>query len=329
MPEVIDWLTGKGDEVIFRHPRTEINWGDTVNVLPNQLAIFIKDSKVYDVLEPGRHLMKTQNIPLLTRALSAIVGYDKNPFHCSVIFVNMSQFQGKFGGRSQTKELAPLQFFGDYFWKIKDPNLFAFEIAGNRNIFTTSAFNEFFRNFFVQEVMSVLSEKSIVDILQDLELTSNAVEDAVAPELEKLGIELLNLKFGGIDTTPEYRDRLFWMRAGVAPEKIQQYSGMAKVAEKLPEGGGGGLAGAVVMNNLFSQNQVQKAEEIKSSGKVDEAFLTCNQCGATFSPSAKFCPQCGDPTDDEKKGKVKYCPNCGAQADPTAKFCGACGFKLK
>ena len=82
-------------------------------------------------------------------------------------------------------------------------------------------------------------------------------------------------------------------------------------------------------NNLFSQNQVQKAEEIKSSGKVEEAFLTCNQCGATFSPSAKFCPQCGDPTDDEKKGKVKYCPNCGAQASPTAKFCGACGFKLK
>ncbi|MHA1400911.1 MAG: SPFH domain-containing protein [Candidatus Heimdallarchaeaceae archaeon] len=326
MPEVIDWLTGKGDEVIYRHPRTEINWGDTVNVLPNQLAIFIKDAKVYDVLEPGRHLMKTKNIPLLTRVLSAVVGYDKNPFHCSVIFINMSQFQGKFGGRSQTKELAPLQFFGDYFWKISDPNLFAFEIAGNRNIFTTAAFNDFFRNFFVQEIMEVLSEKSIVDVLSNLEITSNAVEDAVAPELKKLGIELLNLKFGGIDTTPEYRDRLFWMRAGVSAEKIQQYSGMAKVAEKLPEGGG--LAGAVVMNNLFTQNQMQKAEEIKATGKAADAFLTCNQCGGKFSPSAKFCPHCGDPTDDEKKGKVKFCTNCGAQVPPTAKFCGNCGNRM-
>ncbi|MHA1304999.1 MAG: zinc-ribbon domain-containing protein, partial [Candidatus Heimdallarchaeaceae archaeon] len=45
-------------------------------------------------------------------------------------------------------------------------------------------------------------------------------------------------------------------------------------------------------------------------------------------PSAKFCPHCGDPTDDEKKGKVKFCTNCGAQVPPTAKFCGNCGNRM-
>lgn len=329
MPEVIDWQSGRGDEIIYRHPRRTINWGDTVNVLPNQVAVFIKDSKVYDVLQPGRHLMKTKNIPLLTRALSTIVGYDKNPFDCEVIFINMSDFQGKFGGRSQTRELAPLQFFGDYFYKVADPQKFAFQIAGNRNIFSTSEFNEFFRNFVVQEVMSALSKKSIVDVLTDLDKTSNMIEQEIKPEFLEMGIELKNLKFGGIDTTPEYRDRLFWMRAGIPASQIQQYAGMAQVAEKLPEGGGAGFGtGAVVMQNLFSQQAAQKAEQIKSTGNIEEAFLTCNQCGGKFSPNAKFCPHCGDPTDDEKRGSVKYCINCGAQNPPTAKFCGNCGTKL-
>ncbi len=331
MPEVIDWKTGRGDEIIYRHPRQTINWGDTVNVLPNQVAVFIKDSKAYDVLKPGRHLMKTKNIPLLTRFLSAMVGYDKNPFDCQVIYVNMGKFQGKFGGRSQTKELAPLQFFGDYFYKIKDPQLFAFEIAGNRNIYSTGAFNEFFRNFVVQEVISVLSEKSIVDVLSNLQVTSNHVEDVVATDLLEMGINLTNLKFGGIDTTPEYRDRLFWMRAGVDAKQIQQYDGTAKVASKLPSGGGANFGvGAAVMNNLFTQKQLNQAENIKETHHTEEAFLTCNQCGAKFSPSAKFCPGCGDSTEDEKKGKhKKFCINCGSEVDSKAKFCGACGNKLK
>ena len=137
MVEVIEWPLGRGDEIVYRHPRDTLNWGDQVNVLPNQVAVFIKDSVVYDVLKGGRHFMKTKNIPLLTTFLSRIVGFDKSPFNCQVIFVNLADFQGKFGGRSQTQELAPLQFFGDYYYKIDNIQKFVFEIAGNRNIYTT------------------------------------------------------------------------------------------------------------------------------------------------------------------------------------------------
>ncbi|MHA1405836.1 MAG: SPFH domain-containing protein [Candidatus Heimdallarchaeaceae archaeon] len=328
MVEVIEWATGRGDEIMYRHPRTTINWGDQVNVMPNQVAVFIKDSVAYDVLTTGRHFMKTRNIPLLTTALSKIVGFDKSPFNCQVIFLSLSDFQGKFGGRSQTQELAPIQFFGDFYYKIDNPQKFAFEIAGNRNIYTTSEFNEFFRSFIVESVISKLSEKSIVDLMSNLGKTSDFVENEVKGELAEMGVKLKNLKFGGIDTTPEYRDRLFWMRSGVAAQDIQKYAGMAKVAEKLPEGGSG-LTGAVMVNNLFSQQNIKQAETIKETGSVEQAFITCNQCGHKISPAAKFCGYCGDPTDDEKKGQVKFCTNCGNQNSPDAKFCSSCGAKLK
>ncbi|MHA1202755.1 MAG: SPFH domain-containing protein [Candidatus Heimdallarchaeaceae archaeon] len=327
MVEVIEWATGRGDEILYRHPRDTLNWGDQVNVMPNQVAVFIKDSVVYDVLKSGRHFIKTKNIPFLTTFLSKIVGFDKSPFNCQVIFLSMSDFQGKFGGRSQTQELAPLQFFGDYYYKIDDPQKFAFEISGNRNIYSTAEFNEFFRTFIVESVISKLSEKSIVDVMSKLGKTSDFVEDEVKGELAEMGVKLKNLKFGGIDTTPEYRDRLFWMRSGVDATQIQQYSGMAKVAGALPEGGSG-LTGAVMVNNLFSRSELKQADKIEKKGEVESAFITCNQCKKKVSPAAKFCAHCGDPTDDEKKGKVKFCTNCGSKNETGAKFCGNCGDKI-
>ncbi len=326
MVEVIEWATGRGDEIMFRHPRDTLNWGDQCNVMPNQVAVFIKDSVVYDVLKSGRTFIKTKNIPLITTFLSRIVGFDKSPFNCQVIFLSMSDFQGKFGGRSQTQELAPLQFFGDFYYKIDDPQKFAFEIAGNRDIYSTSDFNEFFRTFIVESVMSKLSEKSITDVMSNLGKTSDFVENEVKAELLEMGVKLKNLKFGGIDTTPEYRDRLFWMRSGVDAQQIQQYSGMAQVAEALPEGGSG-LTGAVMVNNLFSRSEIKKADKIEKKGEVESAFITCNQCKKKISPAARFCGGCGDPTDDEKKGSVRFCTECGAKNAPDAKFCGNCGNK--
>ncbi len=326
MVEVVEWATGRGDEIMYRHPRDTLNWGDQVNVMPNQVAVFIKDSVAYDVLKSGRTFMKTKNIPLLTTFLSRIVGFDKSPFNCQVIFLSMSDFQGKFGGRSQTQELAPLQFFGDFYYKIDDPQKFAFEIAGNRNIYSTADFNEFFRTFIVESVMSKLSEKSIVDVMKNLGKTSDFVENEIKAELLEMGVKLKNLKFGGIDTTPEYRDRLFWMRSGVSANQVQQYAGMAQVAEALPEGGSG-LTGAVMVNNLFSNRELKQADKIEKKGEVESAFIECNQCKNKLSPAAKFCGSCGDPTDDEKQGSVKFCVECGAQNNPKAKFCGNCGTK--
>ncbi len=326
MVEVLEWPLGRGDEILYRHPRDTINWGDQVNVLPNQCAVFIKDSVVYDVFKSGRHFMKTKNIPLLTTFLSRIVGFDKSPFNCQVIFINLADFQGKFGGRSQTQELAPLQFFGDYFYKIDNIQKFAFEIAGNRNIYTTAAFNDFFRNFVVQEVISKLSEKGIVDVMSSLGKTSDSIEGEIKADLMEMGIKLKNLKFGGIDTTPEYRDRLFWMRSGVSANQIQQYAGMAQVTAALPEGGSG-LTGAVMVNNLFSKSEIKQADKLEKKGEVEAAFITCNQCGNKVSPAARFCGECGDPTDDEKKGEIKFCTECGAKNSPDAKFCASCGHK--
>lgn len=52
-------------------------------------------------------------------------------------------------------------------------------------------------------------------------------------------------------------------------------------------------------------------------------MATCNNCGATVSNTAKFCPECGTKIERELK-----CANCGALLAENAKFCMECGTKV-
>ncbi len=325
MPEIIEWLDQSGQQIVWRHPRDRLQWGDNLTVKPNQVAVFMQEGKVYDVFTPGNYVLKTDNIPYLSRVLSAIKGYDKNPFHAEVIFVSTADFRAKFGGRSQTKELAPLQFYGDYIYHVTDPVKFAMEIVGNRNLFSQNSFEEFFKSFFQEQLISSLSDFSIVDVMKESTKTSKDVEKLVDKDLKNFGIGVKNVNFAGLDTTPEYRDRLFWMRSGVDVNQIQTFSAMKDVAGALPSDSAAGLGATA----FLMPEMMRKADQIKSgAAKPEEVMIKCNQCSAMFSPAAKFCPSCGDPTDDELKGKEKFCVNCGNHVSAEAKFCGSCGAKL-
>ena len=335
MVDIIEWQDTSGTQILWRHPKDTLQWGDRLTVRQNQVACFMKDGQAYDVFTPGSQVIKTSNIPILTTILSKIVGYEKNPFNAELIFICTSDFKGKFGGRSQTQELAPLSFYGDYIYKVVDYQKFAYEIAGNKGVMSQQAFDEFFKSFFQQQIIATLSKFSIVNVMQESVETSKKVKEAVAEELAKYGITLINVNFAQIDTTPEYRDRLFWMRSGVDANKLATFSGMKDVAGAMPEGGGGGAGlgmTAFLMPEMLKQADQAKQQAPSSGGgggaAPEAVTLKCNQCGGVFSPAAKFCPHCGDPTDDELKGSTKFCTNCGNKNDNGAKFCGSCGNKL-
>ena len=103
--DVIEWKNAKKDDVVYKFPDERIKWGDTLIVKENQWAVFYRDGKAYDVFEAGRHVLSTADVPLLGGIIKAVAG---NVFQANVVFVSKAQFDGKFGGRGQTQELAPL-----------------------------------------------------------------------------------------------------------------------------------------------------------------------------------------------------------------------------
>jgi len=110
MPQIVEWRGAGQDDIVFRYPVEEIQWGAQLVVHEYEVAVFLRDGKAYDVFGPGRHTLTTMNLPLLSKVFSLAFG--KTPFKSSVIFVGTKQFAGKWGAKAQTTELAPLMVHG-------------------------------------------------------------------------------------------------------------------------------------------------------------------------------------------------------------------------
>ena len=76
MPMVIEWKDPGENEIVYRYPIEEITWGSQLIVHEYEAAVFFRDGKAYDVFTAGRHTITTLNLPLLTRVLSRIAGFD-------------------------------------------------------------------------------------------------------------------------------------------------------------------------------------------------------------------------------------------------------------
>jgi membrane protease subunit (stomatin/prohibitin family) len=325
MPEVYEWMGARPGDIVYAHPDDRIVWGSQIIVKRNQAAILYKEGKAFDVLPQGRHFIKTKNLPLITKFLSKIVGFDRSPFNAEVIFVSLSDFKGKFGGRSQTMDLAPLQFHGEYYVEIDNPSAFVNEVVGNLSGYNTAALTEYIRGFFVQQSIDQLSHFQLIKVMRELNEVSEEIEKNILPDLTRWGIRLIDLKYLGVDTTPEYRDRLFWMQSGVTADKVLTLKTVEKSTEHLGKSDGASFgAGMVLLPELMRQ-----AEKSKSRGTgEDDAIMTCPKCGGHTSPAAKFCPTCGTQMGVKPKKALKFCTNCGDKIDPGEKFCSACGAKL-
>ena len=322
MPKVIEWVGAREEDIVWRYPVEEIAWGDNLVVHEYEAAVFFRDGKAYDVFRAGRHVLTTANLPLLTKVLSKIAGFDKVPFRATIIFVSLKQFQGKFGAQGQTKELAPLKFFGSFWFRVEDPNLFVNEVVGGQGIFTTEKLQEFLRGYFNERLIDTLSQYSLRDVYGKLDETSFMAKNALYEAFKRIGLELIDVKFEGIDTTKEWRDRLFYIQTGVSASEVLRMQTVEKAAESLSKSPGAAVgAGIAVIPPLFYPPATP------ASAQQSQPMITCPKCGFQNPAGAKFCQNCGSPLQQQPQG-IK-CPKCGTVNPPGAKFCMNCGTPLQ
>ena len=341
MPKVIEWARAREDEIVWKYPNEEIAWGDNLIVHEYEAAVFFRDGKAYDVFRAGRHVLTTANLPLLTKVLSKIAGFDRVPFKCAILFISLKQFQGKFGAQSQTRELAPIKFFGSFWFRVEEPNLFVNEVVGGQGAFTTEKLQGFLRGYFNERLIDTLSQYSLTDVYGKLDETSLMAKNALFDAFSRIGLELIDVKFEGIDTTPEWRDRLFYIKTGVAASEILRMETVQKSSESLSKSPGAAVgAGLAIIPPIFQQptpaspqamilcpkcnfQNPQSAKFCSNCGSPLQAGISCPKCGTLNPAGSKFCINCGSPLQSTIK-----CPKCGSEVQAGAKFCPNCGEKL-
>jgi membrane protease subunit (stomatin/prohibitin family) len=322
MPQVIEWENPGPEEIVWKHPEEEITWGAQLIVREYQVAVFFRDGKAYDVFGPGRHTLTTLNLPLLTGILSRIAGFGEKPFKANVIFVSTKVFAGKYGTRAQTTELAPLQIHGTFWFKVENPQLFVMEVVGGQNAYTTADVNEYLRGFINEKLIDEISRYDLLTVFTKLDETSMTVKNAILDAFRRIGLELTDLRFEGIDTTPEYRERLFWLRTGRAtPAEVLRMETVKKAAEELGKSPGAALGtGMVLIPQIMTPTGPAQAPAAP--------LIICPKCNARIPATSKFCPECGTKIAPPTTGITK-CPKCGSQIPATAKFCPECGAKIR
>ena len=93
---VIKWDMGMNDIFVYRHPVENFNIGSQLIVNEGQKALFFRNGKGLDLFGPGRHLLETQRLPLLSQILDFPTDKDLT-WDSRVYFIRTNRLAVKWG----------------------------------------------------------------------------------------------------------------------------------------------------------------------------------------------------------------------------------------
>lgn len=206
--EVINY-EGGNDVLVWKHPCEDFNTGSHLIVHESQEAIFMCNGKALDLLGPGRHDLKTGNIPLLRRLLNIPTG-GVSPFHCEIYYINKSiPMDLKWGTPDQIIAMDP-QFHilihaganGGMGVQIEDSRKLLVKFSGTNRKFTTETLMAYFREMITVHVKShlttLLSQVSFTIVNAHLNEMSSAMHEVLGEEMEEFGVKLIKFFVSGI-----------------------------------------------------------------------------------------------------------------------------------
>ncbi|NYF24661.1 SPFH domain-containing protein [Sporosarcina sp. JAI121] len=340
--EVIEWTDQNANTMVYRFPvqNNEIKMGAELTVRESQVAIFVNEGEIADVFGPGRHLLYTQNMPILTKLKSWKHGFN-SPFKAEVYFVNTKQFINQKWGTSNPIMMRDSEFgvirlrgYGIYSYRISKPTVFLKELFGTNASYDTSSIEGQLKKMVLSGLTDLFAESNIaaLDLAMNYDELSEKGKEKMEQRFSTFGFEITSLYIENLSLPEEVEkvlDRKTSMGVLGDMNQYQQYQA-AEAIREAAQNEGGGLAGAgagigagaalgSVMANALQNNQQQK--NLPSTPQPEK--MTCPHCQALINPGAKFCGDCGKTV---QKQKVP-CVSCQAAINAEAKFCGECGAK--
>lgn len=290
--EIITWEEREGgDLMLWKFPDKErdIKNGAQLTVTESQQAIFVNEGEIADIYGPGRHELRTENMPILTKLKGWVYGFN-SPFKADVYFVSTRTFTDMKWGTQQPImmrdpefKMVRVQAFGVYFMKVSDPRKFFKEFAGTAPALTASVVEERMRSIVTSKFAEALAESQVS--VMDMVANYTEIGDKILPSLQddfaQFGITLTRFQIASTTLPPEviaFYDKMTNMHmAGNNMQQYQQFTTINALEEAAKRGGGGigtdiasGLTFSnLMMNHLNNNNQpppvappVQSKEDI-------------------------------------------------------------------
>jgi membrane protease subunit (stomatin/prohibitin family) len=180
-------------------------------VSESQEAVLLRQGALDGPFGPGRHVLKTENIPVIGKVLNLPFG--RSPFTAEVWYVNRTMsLDVKWGTPEPIKLsdpkheiLIPVTAYGQFGIQVKDTRKFFIKLVGTLKSFNKEDIRNYFKGMVLTVSKTVLAKQiierqiSVLDIATDLLHLSEKIEEELQGRLDEFGLGLVNFFVNTID----------------------------------------------------------------------------------------------------------------------------------
>jgi membrane protease subunit (stomatin/prohibitin family) len=354
--DVVKW-DGDATQLAWKFPKQELSTWTQLIVNESQEAILCRGGAMDGPFGPGRHTLKTENIPIISQALALPFG--RSPFSAEVWFVNKVMaldVQWDTVEPIQVQDptfgvLIPVTANGQYGVQVAHARKFWVKLVGTMPEFNQAKLRDYLRGVILTIAKSTIAKEivkkkvSILEISAELTALSDAIHRDLAERVDEFGLKIVNFFVNSIAVNkddPSIR-RLGDALAERAAMNIIGYSYQQKRSLDVLEtaagnegtpgtlmGAGIGLGAGLGVGGAVGQGFAGVAQNLNPApagpaggGAPAPSPGGCGKCGAPrTNPAAKFCESCGTLF---AKAEDTRCSSCQSIVKAGAKFCANCG----
>src|ERR671913_805253 len=216
--DVVHWAEPEDGILAWRFPMQdmEIQNGAKLTVRESQMAAFVNEGRMADVLGPGLYTLNTHTLPVLTN----LMNWDKlfqSPFKSDVYFFSSRvQVNQRWGTANpitiRDKEFGAVRMraYGIYSWRVADPRAFHTKVSGTRDVYRVAEIEGQLRNTIVGRMSDTFAESQV----PFLDMAANQIElgqkiaEYLRPSFTALGLALDSFVVENLSLPEELQKRL-------------------------------------------------------------------------------------------------------------------------
>lgn len=356
--EVIKY-EGDNKTIIWKHPSEDFNTLSQLIVHQTQEAILFLNGQALDSFGPGRHTLKTQNIPLLTKALNILTD-GENPFHCEVYFINkVEQMAIKWGTQNKfifneviENNVIPFEIGarGEMSIKVENARELLLKLVGTESLLTQEQLVDYFFGIVTNQVKANLARTmreqnmSIFTVDEYLVDLSNELKPLIESELSEYGVKVEKFVVVSIKRPEEdpnyirFKNLKFRNYTDIEEERLEQnklnIKKQGEVDRMLLESKGM----AIKRQQEGYTYQQERGFDIASQAASNEAVGQFSSMGIGLGMATGMAGTIGNQvalmsnnamsTAGQVFDNSNVCVKCGETLGKDALFCHKCGEKV-